>query len=430
MKTWCVWLSVLMMVTSAFSQEMFFETKNLGGTAYTTATVVAINQQNHLFVGTRSDGAVYRSIDGGSSWVPKKPQSEVDWIYDVTMLGNVCLLAGTGGSTTAAKGLYSSTDNGDTWVKTSQGLASGYVSCILVAPNGYVYVGVGSAVYRSIDSCKNFEKKSTGLSTTVSWLTSAPNGDIYVGQFNYIYKSTDNGGTWTKVIGGIATDNVNHIYINKQGHIFVSFATKYIYRSTDNGSNWLQVKTGLEALTGTVACVTENSSGILFAGTSDAGYAGALFKSADNGNSWTKAGNGPCFNLLSDLICCSQGYLYARCGGAVLKSKASTTTQVERISVTFPQHHQLFTNYPNPFNPQTTIMFDIPEEQFVTLSIYDALGREVEQLVKEVLPRGRYYSRWNASRFSSGTYFYALTVSALESRERKFSEVRKLMLTK
>ncbi|MFH1042242.1 MAG: T9SS type A sorting domain-containing protein [bacterium] len=80
-------------------------------------------------------------------------------------------------------------------------------------------------------------------------------------------------------------------------------------------------------------------------------------------------------------------------------------------------------NYPNPFNPSTTFSFSLPEKEFVTLKIYDVLGKEITTLVNEELNAGSYKNDWNATNLSSGIYFYRLQAG-------KFSETKKLMLVK
>lgn len=80
-------------------------------------------------------------------------------------------------------------------------------------------------------------------------------------------------------------------------------------------------------------------------------------------------------------------------------------------------------NYPNPFNPATTIRYSIPKESFVTLKIYDVLGRELETLVDEEKTAGIYETKWSATGYQSGLYFYRL-------RAGPFSETKKLLLLK
>ena len=85
--------------------------------------------------------------------------------------------------------------------------------------------------------------------------------------------------------------------------------------------------------------------------------------------------------------------------------------------------YKLYQNYPNPFNPTTIIKWQIPDNRFVTLKIYDVLGREVTTLFNEELSAGKYEAVFDASRFSSGIYFYQLKAG-------KFIETKKMLLIK
>jgi len=73
-----------------------------------------------------------------------------------------------------------------------------------------------------------------------------------------------------------------------------------------------------------------------------------------------------------------------------------------------PYEFALFNNYPNPFNPVTTIKFSIPEVQQVTLKIYNLMGREVVTLIDQELQPGYHTTKWNAGSMASGVYFYRL----------------------
>jgi hypothetical protein len=65
----------------------------------------------------------------------------------------------------------------------------------------------------------------------------------------------------------------------------------------------------------------------------------------------------------------------------------------------------LYQNYPNPFNPTTKICYSIGNTQFVTLKVFDFLGREVTNLINEIKPAGEYEIEFNASELASGVYF-------------------------
>jgi hypothetical protein len=83
----------------------------------------------------------------------------------------------------------------------------------------------------------------------------------------------------------------------------------------------------------------------------------------------------------------------------------------------------LYQNYPNPFNPNTNIKFQIKETRFVTLKIYNILGKEVATLVNEKQTPGTYEINWNALEYPSGVYFYKLTSG-------DYTETKRMVLIK
>jgi S-formylglutathione hydrolase FrmB len=88
-----------------------------------------------------------------------------------------------------------------------------------------------------------------------------------------------------------------------------------------------------------------------------------------------------------------------------------------------PSSFVLHQNYPNPFNPSTTISFSIPSRSFVSLRIFDLLGREVATLINENQNVGTHFATFNATNLSSGIYFYRLQAGP-------FLETKKLVLLK
>jgi Secretion system C-terminal sorting domain len=93
----------------------------------------------------------------------------------------------------------------------------------------------------------------------------------------------------------------------------------------------------------------------------------------------------------------------------------------ERISA--PSRFALEQNFPNPFNPATTIKYSVPKSSFVTLKVYDLLGNEVFTLVNGEKSAGYYQLQFYASNLASGVYFYRLTPGDK-------IEVKKLLLAK
>lgn len=100
----------------------------------------------------------------------------------------------------------------------------------------------------------------------------------------------------------------------------------------------------------------------------------------------------------------------------------STITGVDDIDQ-IPLNYSLEQNYPNPFNPVTNIRFSLPSTQKVVLKIFDVLGREVKTLIDEERSAGNYNITFNASKISSGVYFYRLEAG-------NFMKVNKMIFLK
>jgi len=113
--------------------------------------------------------------------------------------------------------------------------------------------------------------------------------------------------------------------------------------------------------------------------------------------------------------------LYITAGSSLYRIRLATTAGVRDHGFLQPRSFNLFANYPNPFNPSTTINYQLAMNSMVALSVYDPLGREVAMLVNEERPAGTSAVRWNAAGFSSGTYFCTL-------RSGSFVETRKMLL--
>jgi hypothetical protein len=88
-----------------------------------------------------------------------------------------------------------------------------------------------------------------------------------------------------------------------------------------------------------------------------------------------------------------------------------------------PTGYFLTQNFPNPFNPVTTIRYGIPQLSFVRLEVFDALGRKVITLVEGNRERGSYRAEWNARGEASGIYYYRLSAGG-------FIETKSLVLLK
>ncbi len=108
---------------------------------------------------------------------------------------------------------------------------------------------------------------------------------------------------------------------------------------------------------------------------------------------------------------------------ANIQFELSLMTGISNEFASVPETYSLSQNYPNPFNPTTKINFSIPKQGFVTLKVYDVLGKEVKTLVNEQKPIGNYNIEFNGSNLASGVYFYRLEAG-------DFKEIKRMILIK
>jgi len=92
-------------------------------------------------------------------------------------------------------------------------------------------------------------------------------------------------------------------------------------------------------------------------------------------------------------------------------------------SASLPTKYELYQNYPNPFNPSTTIKYDIPKPGIVNITVFDILGKEIDKLVNGYQVPGRYEIRWDATGYSSGSYFIKIEAG-------DFTAIRKMVFMK
>lgn len=96
--------------------------------------------------------------------------------------------------------------------------------------------------------------------------------------------------------------------------------------------------------------------------------------------------------------------VYAKINGKIFGNIVSV--KEEKV---LPTSYAFYQNYPNPFNSKTIIRFEIPQSDYVDLSVYNTLGIKVETVIKKELSKGIYEFVFDASRVSSGLYFYTIS---------------------
>jgi hypothetical protein len=110
------------------------------------------------------------------------------------------------------------------------------------------------------------------------------------------------------------------------------------------------------------------------------------------------------------------------------------------VTYTAPKTFSLEQNFPNPFNPTTTIYYQLPTDSRVSIVVYDLLGREVKRLVDEVKQAGYHEARFSAtggsaygggaSGIASGVYFYRMTAEPLSGGGSNYVSIKKFVVLK
>ena len=148
-----------------------------------------------------------------------------------------------------------------------------------------------------------------------------------------------------------------------------------------------------------------------------------LFKPTDGGTTWISIQHRGSPIICNDIYFhdIQRGFIIGY-DGLILGTTIGGVSSVELSSdPSKPLTHRLSSNFPNPFNSTTNFSFSTSSQSFVSLRVYDLLGKEVATVVSEGLPAGNYSRKWNAFGLASGVYFYRLQVGS-------FTETKKLIL--
>jgi len=114
---------------------------------------------------------------------------------------------------------------------------------------------------------------------------------------------------------------------------------------------------------------------------------------------------------------------------SIADAMGSNWTKSIVVSYLGPLVYKLEQNFPNPFNPSTTIYYDLPSDSRVKIMVYDILGREVRKLVDEQEPAGYQTTRFDIQGVASGVYIYRMQAVPLKGG-KAFSAVKKMMVLK
>lgn len=453
-----------------------YRTSNSGATwelvSYGTTPVFReaafVNSTTGVAVGRY--GVILRTTDSGIHWSPPQVNQATEQLFDVKFFTQ------TFGMAVGENTIVKTTDAGNTWIAQTYSGASWVMGVyFLDSLNGFT-ADYGGMIKRTTDGGNSW--------TTVTTLTGAPLRQIdfanpligvIAGGLGTIARTTDGGNTWN-IVRQTSSAMAEELYDVQFADENTAYAVgPYgIIKSTDGGANWFREMSGAHWLTGIHFYNSETGMAV--------GYNGAIIRTnastapvfhtntveilfepivigATSFDTLVVYNNGNAQLVISDIeSTCSNfsiepnaatilpaqsfqflvsftpdsiknytGFLVFNHNGLsspdTIGVRGDGVTTVETIEPGVPDDFALYNNYPNPFNPETTIRFDIPKETYVTLSVYNILGQKVITLIDEELKAGRYSTVLNASDYPSGIYFYQLTAG-------KYSAIKKGVLLK
>jgi hypothetical protein len=369
------------------------------------------NSGSNIFTGTTSSGILI-STNNGSNWNYANNGLTNLSINSLTSSGSI-VYAGTG------EGIFITSNNGTNW--NYFGLTSN-VHCLAVQGN-LIFAGIGNGigswgVYRSTNNGTNWIQCALNnyYPSCIHFVNSYVFAGAYQGVFGGgMFRSTDYGVTWNSVNNGLSTNFVSSIG-NISNIVFVGLSgTGGVFKSSNYGNNWISIGFSYEdavafAVTGT-NIFTSIRTGV--------------WLSTNYGTNWLSINEGLIGQIdIMDLLI-ANNYIFAADPDytSIWRRPLSEIVNVSVNKINVVNKYELFQNYPNPFNPVTNIKFQVPKTGFVTIKVFDALGKEVQTLVDQNLNAGFYETKFDAGNLSSGIYFYKLVTG-------KFSDVKKMVVVK
>jgi len=426
-------LALLIPICLIFGRNVFAQSNFMSGLI---TGGIAENSINEIFVGTwafpQQSGKIFKSINAGEDWI--EIDSGIVWadVYEIKISGNDYVYF-TGYST----GIYRSTSNGDYWEQLNLFNYTPTDSyALLVADNDYIFIGIDDNppyyLARSTDYGDNWTDLSGWFTRPVYSLASFQN-NIYAGTDGEGVKiSTNYGDSWYQ--SSLDSMFITYLTVNDSGDIFAGECDGGLYRSTDNGTNWVELSNPWVNSYSCIASILLVNQDYIFVGLgrwANVNDSNLVFRSSDNGSTWELSDSGINSDAINNLLFSSDSSLYATTRDGLYKSTnfGDSWLPVEPFVTDVktndfenpPTVFALQQNYPNPFNPTTVIGYQIPRGVFVTLKVYDMLGREVATLVNEEKAAGEYQVNFATEGLASGVYIYRMQVN-------NFIESKKMIL--
>ena len=376
-----------------------------------------------------ADAKVFTTIDGGNNWISKQI------IPNATLLGVHFPTKSTGYAVgfNGSNAIYTKTiNNGLSWTSGVINNFKGRLwSVFFTDANNGIAVGDSGMVMKTMDGGNNWARKKISTTSnlfyvhcTYNILNNTPPADtgyiaFAVGSSGAYYKSKDLGETWSPITTPMSTVSINGIYAVPRKVIWLVGNSNNIYKSTANGVFVKQTLTGISSSSWIGSYASDENTACAI------GSYGAIAVTTDGGTTWQQqlATRNTLYAVHFENK--NVGWIVGEGGTIMYTSNGGSTVGVEKESElnSLPNTYTLYQNYPNPFNPTTTITYSLPKAAFVTLKVFDGLGRKLTTLVNENKLPDKYEVKFDGTKLSSGIYYYQLSAG-------NFVETKKFVLLK
>jgi photosystem II stability/assembly factor-like uncharacterized protein len=392
----------------------------VSGTTYDLLAVHFINGFAGL-IGSNSNnipnmigGEIIRTTNGGANWSRVLLDSgfRVKDFYFI----NPSTGYAVGGLYSVTAKLYKTTDAGLTWSDISPPNLYSHLFNIQFTGANTFFAGGVQGVYKSTDSGLNWEAVLNIPPIGSSWgkvYFFDANTGIYTGDTGKVHRTTNAGTSWTPV--PLISQRLIRDFAPIDANSCILVGDSIIVRTFDRGVSWVNLLLPQNRPFYAVHFVNPST-----------GYMTGLvnvWKSTNSGLIWFPIQTSQYKRYYATyFLDQNTGYVVGD-SGIVFKTTTGGVIGIEPVSTEIPKEYSLYQNFPNPFNPTTSIRFAIPQVAYVRLTVFDMLGKEVEVLVNENLSPATYELKWDAGKHSSGVYFYRLST-------QDFQQVKKMSVIK
>ena len=386
---------VLLSPSTAFlGNDLFISKTTNSGLSWVKDTSIRI--RHFYFINSNTGMAIgqdqiYRTTNSGNNWIDLSGIVSIDNYNDIKFINNQTgIIAGSSQQIPDTTIVKLTTNGGINWQRFTINHTGGISGCDMIDINTFYVV----------------------------------NGNIY--------KTTNSGSNWiqqTNYNDGTEFWNIKFLNANTgfAGGTGNNYFAGCIVKTTNGGNNWFNIYSDSTFYVTSLNITPQNKITIILTYNSQFLNYSKICVSTDLGITWNKQ-----FETQNEELFCVS-YLDSihamASGGPILFTyPPGSFINVKNISSEVPEKFELKQNYPNPFNPSTIIRYQITNSRFVTLKVYDILGREIETLVNEFQKAGTYETQfpnnqYTINQLASGVYFYKLVAG-------DFVSVKKMVLMK